>query len=71
MSEELDPEVLAKSKEPAEEDPLAELARIVAGEPEPEDIDDESVTSDISESQTETIQEEVDATPAERHSIRL
>ncbi|MGI9353206.1 MAG: SPOR domain-containing protein [Rhizobiaceae bacterium] len=37
MSEELDPEVLSKSKETVEEDPLAELARIVAGEPEPED----------------------------------
>ncbi|MEM9278392.1 MAG: SPOR domain-containing protein [Pseudomonadota bacterium] len=35
MSEEFEPEVLAKRNQEVEEDPLAELARIVAGEPEP------------------------------------
>ncbi|MEM9329765.1 MAG: SPOR domain-containing protein [Pseudomonadota bacterium] len=35
MSEELGPEELAKTNEPIEDDPLAELARIVAGEEEP------------------------------------
>ncbi len=38
MGDELEPELLDKKNSEIDEDPLAELARIVAGEPEPDDV---------------------------------